>query len=238
MLEARASELKSPSGMASPALWYCDCSAQRLGWMCLINSKMADRGLDFVEEYDDGPEGYENDDPEPLGWNFEQGIVNPAYTGVLPDGVYDMGKDEAGKKDQGYMAVKASWLDEQWSLLETQPWFRGHMNRDQAIRELTGKPGGSFVARVSSQPGRYAISVIQRGGNIEHMLILPSYAGAESVAPGKTQYRIGTYSKLVFNTVPKLVAYYIGHPYIGTHSLRGDVNPESQEGGYMLVSPN
>lgn len=30
------------------------------------------------------------------------------------------------------------------------------------------------------------------------------------MAPGRTQYRIGTYSKLVFNTVPKLVAYYIG----------------------------
>jgi len=84
------------------------------------------------------------------------------------------------------------------------------MNREQSVQELGDKPGGSFLVRVSSQPGRYAISVVQRGGNIEHMLILPSYAGPQSAAPGKTQYRIGTYSKLVFNTVPKLVAYYIG----------------------------
>ena len=55
----------------------------------------------------------------------------------------------------------------------------------------------------------------------------------------------------MFNTVPKLVAYYIGttdflilksyfrgHEYFGKHRLRGDVVPERQEGGYMLVAPN
>ena len=39
---------------------------------------------------------------------------------VLPDGIYDNKVDDQGGKDKGYMAVKASWLDEQWSLLEHQ----------------------------------------------------------------------------------------------------------------------
>jgi hypothetical protein len=99
-----------------------------------------------------GNEGYDNE--EPLDWGqFSDGIVNPAYTGVIPDGVYDIGVDDGGQKDKGYMAVKASWLDEQWSLLESQPWFRGHMNRQQSIEELQSAPAGSFVVRVSSQPG-------------------------------------------------------------------------------------
>ncbi len=78
-----------------------------------------------------------------------------------------------------------------------------------------------------------------------------------SGAPGNTRYRLGTYSKDRFNTVPKLVAYYIGtagsapnphawlachvvnsnlprspaHPYIGRHFLMGEVIPENQNGG-------
>ncbi len=29
-----------------------------------------------------------------------------------------------------------------------------------------------------------------------------------------------------------------GHEYFGKHRLRGEVLPERQEGGYMLVAPN
>ena len=94
------------------------------------------------------------------------------------------------------------------------------------------KAAGSFVTRVSqSQPGHFALSVVQEGKHFDHMLILPSYAGNDSGAPGNTRYRLGTYSRLLFNTVPKLVAYYIGHPYINTSRLIGEVVPEAQEGG-------
>jgi hypothetical protein len=58
--------------------------------------------------------------------------------------------------------------------------------------------------------GHYAISAIQHKG-MDHMLILPSYAGPDSSAPGSTRYRLGTYSRDLFNTVPKLIAYYIDH---------------------------
>lgn len=97
----------------------------------------------------------------------------------------------------------------------------------------SGQPFGSFVVRVSqSEPGRsnssffvvarncppsqlmfpghYAISSIQHKG-MDHMLILPSYAGPDSTAPGCTRYRLGTYSRDLFNTVPKLIAFYIDH---------------------------
>jgi hypothetical protein len=43
---------------------------------------------------------------------------------------------------------------------------------------------------------------------------------------------------LLFNTVPKLVAYYIGHPYINTSRLVGACVEEQQEGGYMMVDPD
>lgn len=79
--------------------------------------------------------------------------------------------------------------------------------------------------------------MVQEGKHFDHMLILPSYAGNDSGAPGNTRYRLGTYSRLLFNTVPKLVAYYIGHPYINTSRLKGEVVPEEQEGGYMMVDP-
>lgn len=86
-------------------------------------------------------------------------------------------------------------------------------------------------------------------------------AGKDSSAPGNTRYRLGTYSKMLFNTVPKLVAYYNGakphlstfctgstryahnttsaaHPYIDKHILVGDVVPEEQAGGYLEVTPD
>ncbi len=45
------------------------------------------------------------------------------------------------------------------------------------------------------------------------MLILPSWAGPDSDAPGRTVYRLGSGSTLVFNTIVKLVKYYSEHKY-------------------------
>lgn len=61
--------------------------------------------------------------------------------------------------------------------------------------------------------GHYAISAVRPKGTIVSMLILPSYAGPESIAPGRTQYRLGTHSRDLFNTVPKLLMYYTGGSY-------------------------
>jgi hypothetical protein len=69
-----------------------------------------------------------------------------------------------------------------------QPWFRGDMKREAAKKELEKKPVGAFVVRVSqSEPGHFALSVVQEGGKLDHMLVLPSFAGKHSNAPGKTQ---------------------------------------------------
>jgi hypothetical protein len=157
-----------------------------------------------------------------------------SYAAVQPDAQYDQ-EPEAFGGAGGYGPMEKDWLLEQWDLLKDQPWFRGHMRRPEAVEQLTGKPAGSFLVRVSSEPGHYAISVIQDSGKIEHMLILSSYAGSDSTAPGNTQYRLGTYSTYYFNTVPKLIAYYIANPYLDHHKLRGVVEPERQDGGYLTV---
>jgi len=144
-----------------------------------------------------------------------------------------------GGDDAGYMAVEPDWLNDQWDMLSEQAWFRGFQSRDEAKQELADKPPGTFITRVSqSQPGHYALSVIQANKHYDHMLILPSQATADSGAPGNTRYRLGTYSRLLFNTIPKLAAYYIGHPYIKEFHLLGEVKPEKQEGGYMMVEPD
>eukprot|EP00045_Choanoeca_perplexa_P003870 m.34058 g.34058 ORF g.34058 m.34058 type:complete len:189 (-) comp12271_c0_seq2:1291-1857(-) len=164
-----------------------------------------------------------------------------SYLELAPDGEY-LEMDEAGQEpvaDDSYLAVQPDWLDEQYTMLTTQPWFRKKgFGRTQAEAELADKPIGSFLVRVSSQEGNYAISVVRPGPNVEHMLVLPSYAGPNSTAPGKTQYRIGTYSTDLFNTIPKLIAYYIAHPYYQQEKLVGLVVPEEQDGGfYFDVKP-
>lgn len=169
-----------------------------------------------------------------------------AYMHVEPDEVVPTNFDNPlyfqGKKptaDAGYLAVQPDWLSEQWDLLAEQPWFRGFMQRDDAMAELRTKSPGSFVVRVSnSEPGHYAISAVQFNSQMDHMLILPSYAGENTNAPGATRYRLGTYSKLLFNTVPKLIAYYIDHEYIDVRRLQGEVVAENQVGGYMDVNPH
>eukprot|EP00037_Helgoeca_nana_P024291 m.257709 g.257709 ORF g.257709 m.257709 type:complete len:431 (-) comp26599_c3_seq2:160-1452(-) len=152
--------------------------------------------------------------------------------------MYFQTKTQAAAGDSNYMAVQPDWLSEQWDLLSAQPWFRGFQTRDDAHGELAGQTPGTFVVRVSqSEPGHYAISANQHKG-MDHMLILPSYAGPDSAAPGCTRYRLGTYSRDLFNTVPKLIAYYIDHEYIDVRRLQGSVVAEEQPGGYMDVNPN
>lgn len=132
------------------------------------------------------------------------------------------------------------WLDTQYEKMKKQKWFHWDpkYGRAEAEDELRKRSIGEFVVRISSQPGHYAISVVRKNKQVDHMLILPSYAGAESNSPGKTQYRIGTYSTDLFNTVPKLIAYYIAHPYYGDERLVGIVTPEEQPGGfYFDVKP-
>jgi len=95
--------------------------------------------------------------------------------------------------------------------------------------------------RVSqSQPGHYAISAIQHNNHFDHMLILPSQAhGGDVNAPGNTRYRLGTTTREMFNTVPKLIAYYIDRPYIDVRRLQGTVVPEQAgRGGYEEVNPH
>ena len=82
------------------------------------------------------------------------------------------------------MAVSPDWLTEQWDLMSSQPWFRGFMTREEACALLDQKPTGSFVVRVSaSQPGHYAISVVQPNNHFEHMLILPSWVRGTPLCP-------------------------------------------------------
>ncbi|EGD78356.1 hypothetical protein PTSG_09422 [Salpingoeca rosetta] len=161
-----------------------------------------------------------------------------SYFEIHPDGQYtaDQYMDvEVPGQDQ-YMAVSPSWLNNQQSLLKKQPWFRAApYGRREAVDELQAAPVGTFVVRPSSDTGKYAISVKRKNGNVDHMLILPSWGGPDSTAPGQTQYRIGTYSSALFNTVPKLIAYYVVHPYFDDEMLAGIVLPEEQEGGYNYM---
>jgi len=78
------------------------------------------------------------------------------------------------------------------------------------------------LRRAAPRPGHFALSVVQEGGQLDHMLVLPSYAGKDANAPGATRYRLGTYSKMLFNTVPKLCAYVTHAPaspsFTNTHT--------------------
>jgi len=176
--------------------------------------------------YDQAPGAYMHVEPDEV---IPSNLDNPLY----------FEKQSGATHDSGYLAVQPDWLSEQWDLLAEQPWFRGFMQREDAVAELRNQPHGHFVVRVSnSEPGHYAISGIQHKG-MDHMLILPSAAGNGGAhAPGNTRYRLGTMSKLLFNTVPKLIAYYIDHEYIDVRRLQGSVVQENQVGGYMDVNPN
>eukprot|EP00056_Hartaetosiga_gracilis_P020014 m.17151 g.17151 ORF g.17151 m.17151 type:complete len:192 (+) comp8103_c0_seq1:64-639(+) len=160
-----------------------------------------------------------------------------SYMEVTPDGKFeeDMYLALGEVAPDSYLAVEPTWLDAQVELLKKQPWFKASpFGRREAEKELKDKPKGAFLVRVSSQKGHYAVSVKRKSGEVDHMLVLPSWAGAESNAPGQTQYRIGTYTTDLFNTIPKLVAFYIGHPFYDDERLIGIVESEDQDGGFYL----
>eukprot|EP00729_Bicosta_minor_P013200 gene13200-1318_t len=118
-----------------------------------------------------------------------------------------------GEEEEGaYDGLEPDWLEAQWDKLKTQPWFAGDMNRVGAIEQLKDQDNGHFV---SSKEGHFALSVVtnRRGSKdgLEHLLIMPSFAGKDSNAPGNTRYRLGTGNHCLFNTIAKLIAYYIGH---------------------------
>eukprot|EP00039_Didymoeca_costata_P016630 m.300660 g.300660 ORF g.300660 m.300660 type:complete len:1171 (+) comp16422_c0_seq10:196-3708(+) len=136
---------------------------------------------------------------------------------VIPDNVapdsFIKDREQQQANDRDFQGFQQQWLMEQWTQLQTQPWFRGFATRDAAIKELKRKDPGCFIVRVSeSEPGHYAISVRQ-AERVEHFLILPTYAGDKSVS-GSTRYRLGKNSRLLFNSVPKLIGFYIGHPLV------------------------
>ena len=75
-----------------------------------------------------------------------------------------------------YKAISPDWLTEQWNMMQAQAWFKDFLSREEACALLDGQRPGTFVVRVSvSQPGHYAISVVQPKNHFEHMLILPSF---------------------------------------------------------------
>jgi len=194
--------------------------------------KKGDDGTYFKSQ--GGDEGsYMGVSPDGYGMEDSYMAMEPDFT-IEDDDVdaYLKTQAKAGKKEIGYQGESEDWINEQHSLLEQQPWYKGDIGRGDALKVLANKPRGSFLIRASqSQPGTYACSVMDK--KVDHMLLIPSFAGANSDTPGATRYRFGTKTKLLFNTVPKLVAYYIGHELHGTDlKLLGKVKVEDQEGGF------
>jgi serine/threonine protein kinase len=86
------------------------------------------------------------------------------------------------------------------------PWYRPDLPREEAARNLKGKPVGTFFVRESSsQPGCYAIAMVSENNKIWNGLVTPS-----STADGRTLYKL--FVKQKFETLPELVDYYTRHP--------------------------
>lgn len=197
-----------------------------------------------------GRTGIKRRDPRTgeISWDFAavggQDKGNPgSYMAMEPDFELDEDMDmtqflakaaQQAKGDGNFQGMNDEWIEQQHDKLSKQPWYKGDIGRKDALTVLKGKQDGAFLVRASqSQPGTYACSLVDKG-KVDHMLLLPSYAGAEAEAPGATYYRFGTKTKRLFNTVPKLIAYYIGHELDGTKlKLQGEVHAESQAGGFL-----
>jgi SH2 domain len=50
----------------------------------------------------------------------------------------------------------------------SQPWFHGDIDQREAVKRLSKRPVGSFLARFSSQPGAFTVSRVDANGGIVH----------------------------------------------------------------------
>lgn len=67
-----------------------------------------------------------------------------------------------------------------------QPWFRAApYGRKDAEAELKDAATGAFVVRPSSDVGKYAVSVKRKSGDVDHMLIIPSWVSPKTKKKGE-----------------------------------------------------
>ncbi|KJE96663.1 hypothetical protein CAOG_06950 [Capsaspora owczarzaki ATCC 30864] len=85
--------------------------------------------------------------------------------------------------------------------LESQLWFHGAINRNQAHSLLISRPDGSFLVRASESKSNECSLSIKNGADVIHMRIKPR--------PDNT-YILGEHSK-PFDTVPLMIAHYSQH---------------------------
>ena len=104
-------------------------------------------------------------------------------------------------KKKEYLGTDKQWVSEQHGRLEVQPWWRPKHGRGDSNKEFKMTKRGCFCVRPSeTELGTYACSISMGDSKMKHMLLLPSYAGKDSTAEGKTVYRFGTQSKLYVNS--------------------------------------
>lgn len=166
-----------------------------------------------------------NSAPECIDEGFSNPLIemNTEIRPILADAVNPMYADvPAEMKDKSkYQAVDPSWLDSQHAKLANLSWFRdkGTCTAKDAVKELMGDgKQGHFLMRVLYgkeldtlhgnyvYTGNYAISV-RLEAKVYSLLVLPSWDPSMK-ADGQTLYRIGTRSKLLFESIPQLVEYY------------------------------
>ena len=93
-------------------------------------------------------------------------------------------------KKKEYQGNDTMWVAEQHELLFKQPWWRSDHSRKDANSEFDRTKRGCFCVRPSeTETGTYACSISMGDSKMKHMLLLPSYAGKESTAEGKTVCR-------------------------------------------------
>jgi hypothetical protein len=93
--------------------------------------------------------------------------------------------------------------------LESQPWFRTGMSRQQVDEILVGAPEGTFVVRESSRRtanAPYALSVVHSGA-VVHLSVF------ESAEKRGKQYTISREGGDKFPTIQELVLYFTTSPY-------------------------
>ena len=83
--------------------------------------------------------------------------------------------------------------------------------------ETEGFDGGFFSSEGTTDIGLKMVPMGAESPKLQHKV----YHGPVAMTPEGT----------------KLCAYYIGHPYIKESRLKGEVVPEKQEGGYMMLEP-